>query len=339
MTYKQRLKAVAQGLLYTTLSLYSLSILAHDTSESNLENNNVSNFLPGMPPGEKIKPELHYNNKSLRIFGENSVDLTVEKEEALAGITIFNKYFGEASLQSVVLMDSPLKLMMLDTSNIGEDYMSFLTYEGLANFTKRLGEEIPRSDTQEKMQKQNIIAHELCHKLLTDYVELKGLPVTKGVEAYGHDRLPDWFDEIAAIMCENKKSSQIKQRAWLKNIIPFSDFFVMENPAMQLIRNQMAQQTLLAKQKGVKSTFEDQPILLISSDETDKADISGPAFYAQTAMFRFFLLHFIGDQVFKDLTTELVQGNDASQWILKQLNLKNSKQLDIKFKEYIDSLT
>ena len=103
-----------------------------------------------------------------------------------------------------------------------------------------------------KMQKQNIIGHELCHTLLTDHAELKGLRLTEGVVAYGHDRLPDWFDEISAIMSDNKKLSEMKQRAWEKNIIPFSDFFVMENPAMQLIRNQIAQKAMLTTQEDVK---------------------------------------------------------------------------------------
>jgi len=73
-------------------------------------------------------------------------------------------------------------------------------------------------------------------------------------------------------------------------------------------------------------------VMSVELDETDNE--SAFLFYQQAALFRHFLTEKLGHQIFKRLTQQFVQGADVNAWLLQQLSLNDSVQLDAAFKRF-----
>ncbi len=85
-----------------------------------------------------------------------------------------------------------------------------------------------------------ILPHEACHQFLRAYVDMQqgragiiGGRARTQVSHYGHPSVPDWFDEAAAGLCEDREeqaSRRLRLRAGLVNRIPLAELFTMAHP-------------------------------------------------------------------------------------------------------------
>lgn len=322
------LNAAGKGLICTLLMSYSVISIANDkiivpTKEM---------LLQQLSQGSKVKPTLYYANDELRLFGEESSDLAREKNELLAALSIFKKNFGSAPPLDVALMNNSMNLLRLDSSNITDGYLGLVSYEGLSKMMAA------GHSSATKVGKYNVLAHEACHKLLINQVNDKGLPAkNNGQLGYGHSALPDWFDEMAAIICENEALTGMRLAGLNDKFIPFSEFFTLENPAFTQVKMQMQQIMMMQKKLMANKAASNGVTIKVfdSSEFDDKAIQKTTTFYLQTALFHRFLSEKLGSQVFKNITTEFVQGHNVEHWILNQLVLKNTEQLDATFKAFV----
>lgn len=102
---------------------------------------------------------------------------------------------------------------------------------------ERTGEERPNwmyADASARFIGQSkALAHEACHTFVAAYADdLIGTGRTS-TRAYGHRALPDWFDEMAATLCESpelKARRRAQLRAKLDERIPLAEFARMEHP-------------------------------------------------------------------------------------------------------------
>ncbi len=277
---------------------------------------------------EKIQPTLYFENNTLRIFGENSTDLSREKAELLIAADIFKENFGSSPKLDVALMNNQMNLLQLDTSKVSKKYIGFMSYQGLqglAHGTKT--DEM----TEKKLEKYNILAHEVCHKLLMNKLEDEGLKSeSNGQLSYGHALLPDWFDEMAAIMCENRALTEMRLADDMESFIPFDEFFVMENPAFTSIKEQMNK---LIAQKLKNDSDKNQTTIMVQKLDGNDEQLAS-RFYQQSALFHYFLTEKLGDQIFKRLTKQFVLKADVQAWLLEQLTLNNVTELNAMFKQF-----
>lgn len=275
---------------------------------------------------EKVKPTLYFENNVFRLFGEHNTDLLREKSELLAAVDIFDENFGPSPKLDVTLMNSQMNLLQVDTSETSEHFLGFLSYQGLAK-----SQNIKQGTTAKKSEKYNILAHEACHKLLMNQVDEKGLKAeSNGHMVYGHALLPDWFDEMAAVMCENQALTKMRLAEEIDSFIPFADFFVMENPAFTMVKEQAMK---MMQQQRKKSNSKDGSFVMTLNVDDNNAQLSHQ-FYQQSALFGHFLIENLGRQIFKRLTQEFVHKNDVSAWLLQQLSLNNLAELDVIFKQF-----
>jgi len=270
--------------------------------------------------GVKVQPTLYFENNKLRLFGEKNTDLLREKSELLTAIDIFDDNFGPSTKLDVALMNSQMGLFQLDKRELSDQLLPFLSYQGLVN---NEGIEANKAD------KYNIIAHETCHMLLINQVEKKGLKYkSNGEMSYGHGLLPDWYDEMAAVICENQALNDMRLTSDIQNFIPFDKFFIMENPAFTMIKEKMKK---MMQQQG-KSNNNGSLVVAIEVDDNDGQ--LPVQFYQQVALFHHFLSEKLGSEIFKRLTRKFVQKADVSAWLLKELSLENVAELDVMFKQY-----
>jgi len=308
------------ALLLSSLSACALSDEMTLSQEKLLQQFNLT---------KKIKPTLYFENSSLRLFSENSTELIREKSELLDALDIFDKNFGASPKMDIALMNSQMSLIQLDTSKISERFLSFMSYQGIAQSPK-MG-----SINTNKVEKFNILAHEACHKLLINQVEEKGLKSKRGNElTYGHAILPDWFDEMAAIMCENQALSEMRLSNNIDTFIPFEKFLDMENPAFTSIKKQMNR--LVKQQRALSNDKKQTTVMAVTLDEADNEQAL--LFYQQAALFRHFLQNKFGVKIFKQLTQKFVEGADVNKWLLQELSLKQLAQLDTEFKNFYQAV-
>jgi len=283
-------------------------------------------LLQQLSQGKKIQPTLYFENRKLRIFGENNSDLLREKSELLTAVDVFDESFGYSPKLDIALMNNQMSLLQLDTSAMSDQYLGFMSYQGLGQSQQK-----ESSNHVTKFEKYNIIAHEACHKLLIHQVEDKGLKAENNGElVYGHGLLPDWFDEMAAVMCENQALTDMRLTGDMDDFIPFEDFFVMENPAFTLLKEQMNRMM----QQQLKKNNDKKTTMAVVMELDDKnAQLSG-LFYQQSALFYYFLNEKLGRQIFKQLTQKFVDKTDVTAWLLQELSLNNLVELDVMFKRF-----
>lgn len=337
MTNFNPLVNLSKRFILTTLVAYSSFSIA----EGVISNNDM--LSQSLSIGDKIKPTLIFENNSIRLFGEDLNNLNQEKSELLNALAIFNKKFGPTTKLDVVLMNSQLNLLRLDSSQLTDNYFSYVTHQGQLSAVKS-AKTIDK--TIKNIAKSNVLGHELCHKLLIKKVSSEGL-INKSDNSlnnhigYGHTLLPDWFDEIAAVMCENQhlKTQRISNLEY--DFIPFRKYLKMEHPVMA--QEQEKIKALMEKmQKKIKNSSKEnensnQYMMIIDLDEKDELTNLATKFYSQTTLFAQFLQLKLGDNIFRALTNQFTQGVNVEKWILNQLKLENTEQLDAMFKTYVQS--
>lgn len=283
-------------------------------------------LLQQLTQGQKIQPTLYFENSKLRIFGENNSDLLREKSELLTAVNVFDENFGSSPKLDIALMNNQMGLLQLDTSAMSDQYLGFMSYQGLGQSQKK-----EPSNHATKFEKYNIIAHEACHKLLIHQVEDKGLKAeSNGELVYGHGLLPDWFDEMAAVMCENQALTDMRLTGDMDDFIPFEDFFVMENPAFTLLKEQMNR---MMQQQLKKTNDKKTTVAMVVNLDDENAQLSS-LFYQQSALFHHFLSEKLGREIFKQLTQKFINKADVTAWLLQELSLDNSAELDVMFKRF-----
>ncbi|MBL4940850.1 MAG: hypothetical protein JKY81_04215 [Colwellia sp.] len=334
MKYPNNFIAVSQGLICTVLMSYSVISIAYQ----DIETMTKKTLLQQLTKDKKIKPKLYFENESLRLFGEKSSNLSREKTEILDALLIFDKNFGSTSRLDVALMNSQLHLMRLDSTQFNDNYFAFLSHQGQLSATKKV------DINEEKLNKANILAHEVCHKLLINKVDEKGLRKKSNADetgrlGYGHSLLPDWFDEMAAVICENQYLKTDRLSDLTGDFIPFSQYLNMEHPVMaqqqEQIKALMAKMKQQLKQKSTEKKDDTHYVMVMDISEADESSRLAVKFYSQTALFSQFLEKKFGNNIFKTLTEKFVQGINVEHWIIKQLALKNTEQLDAMFKIYV----
>ena len=279
-------------------------------------------LIQQLSQGKKVQPILYFENNKLRLFGENNTDLLREKSELLTAIDIFDDKFGPSTKLDVALMNSQMGLFQLDKSELSDRLLPFLSYQGLVN---NQGMEANKAD------KYNVIAHEACHMLLINQVEEKGLNYkSNGEMSYGHGLLPDWYDEMAAVICENQALNDMRLTSGIQDFIPFDKFFIMENPAFTMIKEKIKKMMKLQSKNNNNNNGS-----LVAAIEIDDNDGQLPVqFYQQVALFHHFLSEKLGAEIFKRLTRKFVQKSDVSTWLLEELSLETLAELDVMFKQF-----
>lgn len=88
------------------------------------------------------------------------------------------------------------------------------------------------------------LSHEAGHLFLIAYVNAKlrvaSEPKKPGAGHYGHERIPDWFDEAVATLCEFPALQKTRQEAMVRLVekrIPFAELFTMEHPVAQALKD------------------------------------------------------------------------------------------------------
>lgn len=285
-------------------------------------------LLQQLTQGKKVQPTLYFENNKLRLFGEKNTDLLREKSELLTAVDIFDKNFGPSPKLDVALMNSQMNLFQLDKSNMSDQYLGFMSYQGLVN---NQGMSAQQSD------KYNPLAHEVCHMLLINQIKEKGLNAeVNGQMSYGHGLLPDWFDEMSAVICENQALSEMRKTNVIEDYIPFDEFFIMENPAFTMVKEQVSR--MMEQQRKNSNNKGGDFAAVLDIDFDDNSSQLSLLFYKQVALFRHFLIEKLGAEIFKRLTEEFVQKTDVSAWLLQELSLNNLAELDVMFAHFYQKI-
>jgi len=144
----------------------------------------------------------------------------------------FRALFGtQAPALVVVLVEDPEHLQHMDLARLrprGGRVLPFLTRTGLSASADSAMVAVPEQGDGDG----KLLAHEACHgyvAALADGVAGIG-PVREG---YGHDALPDWFDESIATLCESEERRAARRRYFrdhLNQRIPLTVFTHMPHP-------------------------------------------------------------------------------------------------------------
>jgi PDZ domain len=151
------------------------------------------------------------------------------------------------------------------------------------------------------------LSHEACHNYVAGYAE--DLPGGRrgAADAYGHAALPDWFDEMAATLCESP-ASQARRRAHLRaNLhqrIPLAELARMEHP---LAANRLVRVIELG------DGFKGSPVQVIGREQLQRALRGSPdamLFYSQALSLGEFLFERGGTPALQALARRLNAGDD-----------------------------
>lgn len=276
-----------------------------------------------LPTEAQPVTRLFYENSGLRLFGITGADLSRERTELIQAINTYNEYLGPTKQLDVVLQEHPMQLLTMKKEIFREGYLAQLSYKGLTQQSELNG-------ASNGIHKENILAHEACHKLLIQQVNQAGLQATTQADfAYGHPLIPDWFDESVAVLCENTQLNNAREQTAQQSWIPFSDFFEMPHPAFTQMQQQMS--ALISQAQSSKSGQS----IGVFNIETDSDSNLSTQFYTQVHWFNRYLQQRLGKKVFAKIRARLAQQQDVSYWLLHQLNLKSFEALDTAFADYI----
>lgn len=152
-----------------------------------------------------------------------------------------------------------------------------------------------------------VLAHEACHNFVAGYATELGAD-RKG-RGYGHAALPDWFDEMAATLCESSASKERRRmhlRAQLGRRIPLVELATMKHPltAEELMRIvEMGRATPGA------------PVQVLSGPEVQKAlgGTNTDLFYAQSLSLGEFIFERGGQGALQALARHFVAGRSFDE--------------------------
>lgn len=180
------------------------------------------------------------------------------------------------------------------------------------------GDTTASSATGRDLSQDRPLSHEACHKYVSAYANaaLGGAPVGGG-DAYGHVRLPDWFDEMAATLCEFPSLKQERMtylRDHLDDALPLDTLFTMRHPlngrVMQLANADTASTTSVRVITGAAAQE-----LLQGTNAT--------LFYAQSLSLGEFLFDRGGAEAIRGLAWELMQDATMDEALSRVEGLPN----------------
>ncbi|HEX8385763.1 MAG TPA: hypothetical protein VF576_06245, partial [Rubricoccaceae bacterium] len=172
------------------------------------------------------------------LYAQTPDDLGVARAELDYAAEQFERAVGPPSQIAVLFLDAnPPRGFDATFRERGLRTLAWMTDRGWAAAHAGHGPSRPHSEA-------HILPHEACHAFLSAYVDgrlgrsLADAPRTR-TRHYGHDAVPDWLDEAAAVLCEHADEQGRRTRAFAEEgavHIPFAEFFSMDHPLSGPIR-------------------------------------------------------------------------------------------------------
>lgn len=157
------------------------------------------------------------------------------------------------------------------------------------------------------VMRRPVTRHELGHVMFTRAF----FPGAEPVRGHSSGNLPDWLNEMAAMLLEPEAAASHRRRLLREllgdpgrraSILPLNAYFRSENPAKPPAGQAVAT-------KGVSLVFR-------AGNDGKAQQEARSAWYAQTQAFADFLLAESGDPgIFGDLARSLSQGRDVGDWL------------------------
>lgn len=153
------------------------------------------------------------------------------------------------------------------------------------------------------------LAHEACHTFIAGYADERMAGRRAPARGYGHGALPDWFDEMAAALCESPTSRQRRRaqlRANLGSRIPLAELARMEHP---ITPERLA---ALGEAGRMSGTL---PVEFLSGPEVESvlAGSASTQFYAQALSLGEFIFECGGPVALRTLAGHLIAGRSLER--------------------------
>jgi|FaiFalFF_MnMetaG_3_1042247.scaffolds.fasta_scaffold07232_4 hypothetical protein len=192
------------------------------------------------------------------------------------------------------------------------------------SFSKPSPKDSPRIQVQKldekspalQLEKARPLSHEAGHVFFMSYVDAK-LGRTFSDEKrpslvnpeYGHDLIPDWFDEAVATLCEFPALQDLRRKTMREKIdqrIPLSEFFTMEHPVAK------------SQRELIRQVAEDQKTgsgahIIIGGEELLSNRERAIVFYAQALTFSLFLAEKEGPDFIAQIARGLMTGQPMEE--------------------------
>lgn len=224
----------------------------------------------------------------------------------------FRLRFGvEARPIVVVLADSPAALRGIDVGRLrrpGAGLLPFVTRAHLAS----AADADPAAATADReagrfWAQGNTLGHEVCHQLIAAHADRAPRRRAGPPAGYGHPALPDWFDEMAATLCESAPA-RARRRAYVRQAldrrIPLAELTRMEHPARARIAA-----------SGLRPSAGGAPVQSVTGNAARSllrgADV--PLFYAQSLSLGEFLSERGGPAALRLIADHLAAGRTLDQ--------------------------
>lgn len=154
------------------------------------------------------------------------------------------------------------------------------------------------------------LAHEVCHQFVAGEADRAPRPRSAPSGSYGHDALPDWWDEMAATLCESPAAAARRRaylRASLGERIPLAVLSRMRHPvsvAMSVRRSGSA-----------PASTEGLPVQVLRGEAARELlrDMNAPMFYAQSLSLGEFISERGGPAALSALTRSLASGRSLDE--------------------------
>jgi hypothetical protein len=234
-------------------------------------------------------------------------------EEIEHARSAFREHFGvEPGRIVVVLADSPSALRALDLTALQDPrarLLPFVTREHLAEAPDGTDSLAARFRAEAKT-----LSHEVCHLLAATHADRRVRRGRGGGDGYGHADLPDWVDEMAAILCESPASRAVRRtylRSALDERIPLAELTTMEHPVSVAI------QTRRAGSDPVIEAGANVQVLRGEEAREFLRNLNAPLFYAQSLSLGEFLFEHGGAATLRTITEQLAAGRTLDEALVR----------------------
>lgn len=174
---------------------------------------------------------------------------------------------------------------------------------------------------------QGALTHELGHMWFISAFKPQGGDTQLG-KGYG-SWAPDWLDETAAVLLENKNLTDNRRKAFQtmkqEDFYPLETFLTMEHPALKSaleLKDKFGSTENSGESQAIILTGEEAEEFLKSSGQSDPAN-----FYAQIRGFADYVIGATKDeQTFAKLAIHLSGGGDLEGWLAQTAGLADNIQ-------------
>jgi hypothetical protein len=156
----------------------------------------------------------------------------------------------------------------------------------------------------------NTLGHEVCHQLVASEADRTSRGRAAPGPGYGHDALPDWFDEMAATLCESPAARERRReylRATLDDRIPLDSLARMQHPVSAAVS---------VRSSGSRPAPRgDLPVQVLRGEEARRLlrNMNAPLFYAQSLSLGEFISERGGPGALRRLTEVLASGRTLDE--------------------------